>query len=72
MSANVGTIDRVLRIVVGLALIAAAVGLFGAAYQTVWGWIGLIPLATGLVGWCPLYSSFGVKTCKRAAAVKAG
>ena len=53
MTANVGTIDRVLRIVVGLALIAAALGLFGPAYQTVWGWIGLIPLATGLVSWCP-------------------
>jgi len=72
MSANVGTIDRVSRIVVGLALIAAAVGLFGAAYQTVWGWIGLIPLATGLVRWCPLYTSFGVRTCKSAGAVKAG
>ena len=39
-----------MRIVVGLALAAAAFGLFGFAYQTVWGWIGLIPLATGLVG----------------------
>jgi hypothetical protein len=72
MFVNVGTIDRVLRVVVGLALIAAAVGLFGAAYQTVWGWIGLIPLATGLVGWCPLYTALGVKTCRSATAVKAG
>ena len=71
MKQNVGTIDRVLRIVVGLALIAAAVGLFGAAYQTVWGWIGFIPLATGLVGWCPLYTVLGVKTFQSAAAVKA-
>jgi Protein of unknown function (DUF2892) len=67
MTANVGTIDRVLRIVVGLALIAAALGLFGAAYQTVWGWIGLIPLATGLVSWCPAYTILGVRTCKAAA-----
>lgn len=70
MFANVGTIDRVLRIVVGLALIAAAVGLFGAGYQTVWGWIGFIPLATGLVGWCPLYNVLGVKSCRSAAEVK--
>ena len=71
MTANVGTIDRVLRIVVGLALVAAAVGLLGPAYQTVWGWIGLIPLATGLVGWCPLYTILGIRTCKPAA-VSAG
>jgi len=68
MSANVGTIDRVLRIVVGLALIAAALGLFGSAYQTVWGWIGLIPLATALVSWCPAYTILGIRTCKPAAA----
>ena len=72
MAANVGTIDWVLRILVGLALVAAAVGLFEPAYQTVWGWIGLIPLATGLVGWCPLYTTLGIKTCKPAAAVSAG
>ncbi len=71
MFANIGTIDRVLRIVVGLALIAATVGLFGDAYQTVWGWIGLIPLATGLFSWCPLYTALGVKTCRSATAVKA-
>ena len=67
MTANVGTIDRVLRIVVGLALIAAALGLFGPAYQTVWGWIGLILLATGLVSWCPAYTILGVRTYKAAA-----
>lgn len=67
MTANAGTIDRVLRIAVGLALIAAAVGLFGSDYQTVWGSIGVIPVATGLIGWCPLYTILGVKTCKPAA-----
>lgn len=72
MNINIGTIDRVLRITIGLALIATAVGLFGPDYQTVWGWIGLIPLATGLVGWCPFYTILGVKTCKPAAAVSAG
>lgn len=68
MTANVGTIDRVLRIVVGLALIAVALGLFGQAYQTVWGWIGLLPLATGLASWCPAYTILGIRTCKPAAA----
>jgi Inner membrane protein YgaP-like, transmembrane domain len=67
MTANVGTIDRVLRIVVGLALIAMALGLFGSAYHTVWAWIGLIPLVTGLVSWCPAYTILGIRTCKPAA-----
>lgn len=67
MTANMGTIDRVLRIVAGLALVATALGLFGPAYRTEWGWIGLIPLATGLIGWCPAYSVFGFRTCKAAA-----
>lgn len=66
MSSNVGLIDRVLRIVVGLALIAVALGLFGPANQTMWGWIGVIPLATGLVSWCPAYALLGIRTCKPA------
>ena len=66
MSANVGLTDRVLRIVLGLALIAVALGLFGPAYQTAWGWIGLIPLATELVSWCPAYALLGIRTCKTA------
>ena len=68
MTANVGIIDRVLRIVVGLALIATAVGLFGPSYQTAWGWVGIVPLATGLVSWCPAYTVLGIRTCKPAAA----
>jgi hypothetical protein len=60
-------IDRALRIVVGLLLIAAALGLFGAAFQSVWAWIGVIPLATGLAGWCPLYTVLGIRTCKTTA-----
>jgi hypothetical protein len=64
MTANMGTIDRVLRIVFGLALIGAALGLFGPAYQSVWGWIGIIPLATALVSWCPLYTALGIRTRK--------
>lgn len=60
MKSNVGGIDRVLRIVVGVALIGAT----AAGYLPVWGYIGVVPLATGLIGWCPAYLPFGVKTCK--------
>ena len=60
MKANVGGIDRILRIVVGLALIAATLtGTIGA-----WGWIGVVPLATGLFRICPAYFLFGKSTCK--------
>ncbi|ENZ74989.1 MULTISPECIES: DUF2892 domain-containing protein [Ralstonia] len=65
MQVNVGTVDRVLRIVVGLVLIGlAATGRIGA-----WGWIGIVPLLTGIVRVCPAYSILGVKTC---AAPKSG
>jgi hypothetical protein len=57
---NEGTIDRVLRVIVGLALIAIVF----VGPQTPWGWVGLVPLLTGLVGTCPLYSILGVRTCK--------
>ena len=60
MKANVGSIDRALRIVVGLALIAAT--LLGAI--GLWGWIGIVPLMTGLFRFCPAYLPFGIKTCK--------
>jgi len=66
MTANVGTVDRLLRIIVGLALIGIALGLFGSAYRTVWGWIGIVPLATALVSWCPAYAVLGIGTCKSA------
>ena len=59
---NVGTIDRVLRIVVGLALIAG----FFLNPEAGWRWlylIGIVPLATGLLSTCPLYSLFGLSTC---------
>lgn len=60
MSQNVGGIDRILRIVVGLVLMALAfTGTVG-----VWGYIGVVPLATGLLGWCPPYAIFGWNTCK--------
>ena len=59
MKANVGGIDKVLRILAGLALIAWAAVLGGP----VWAWIGVVPLATGLMGWCPPYAMFGFNTC---------
>lgn len=58
---NVGKVDRVLRIIVGLILI----GLVFVGPQTAWGWIGLVPLLTGLAGRCPAYSLIGVNTCGR-------
>lgn len=62
MKANVGSIDRVLRVIVGLVLIS----LVFVGPQTPWGWIGVVPLLTALIGYCPLYSIIGVKTCKTA------
>lgn len=59
MKANVGTVDRVIRIVVGLVLIA----LVFVGPQTPWGWIGVVPLVTGLISNCPLYSLLGLSTC---------
>ncbi|WP_418789439.1 DUF2892 domain-containing protein, partial [Pediococcus acidilactici] len=57
MKANVGTIDRTLRIIVGLALIALSLtGVIG-----VWGWIGVLPLATGIFRFCPAYALLGIK-----------
>lgn len=59
MLANVGTLDRVLRVVVGLGLLS----LVFVGPQTPWGWIGLVPLITALIGYCPAYSIFGIRTC---------
>jgi hypothetical protein len=58
MKANIGGIDRVLRILVGLALIAWA--LMGGP---VWAWIGIVPLATGSISFCPIYPILGLNTC---------
>ena len=67
MSTNVGNFDRNLRIIVGLIFIAFAVPI--GFPQTGWnwiGWIGVVPLLTGLVGICPAYSLFGLSTCPMA------
>lgn len=59
MSKNEGTIDRVLRVVLGLVLLS----LVFVGPQTWWGLIGLVPLVTGLMGSCPVYSILGISTC---------
>jgi hypothetical protein len=59
MKHNAGSLDRILRIVAGLVLIGlAATGTVG-----IWGWIGVVPLATGLFGFCPAYTLLGINTC---------
>ncbi|MDQ5880163.1 MAG: hypothetical protein QG592_1500 [Pseudomonadota bacterium] len=59
MKANVGGFDKIARILAGVVLVGlAATGTVGA-----WGWIGIVPLATGLMGWCPAYNIFGMNTC---------
>lgn len=62
MTKNVGGLDKIARIAVGALLIVLALtGVVGW-----WGWIGVVPLATGLMGWCPLYPIVGLSTCPRA------
>ena len=61
MKANVGSVDKILRIVVGLGLLSLILILEGNARW--WGLIGLVPLLTGLVNFCPLYTLFGFSTC---------
>ncbi len=61
MKANVGGIDQILRIIVSIALVVAVgTGLLGA-----WAWVGVIPLATGLMRFCPLYPILGISTCSK-------
>ncbi len=59
MKTNVGSVDRIARVIIGLALIAltltGAIGL--------WGWIGVVPLATAAMGWCPAYTLLGFSSC---------
>jgi len=58
MTGNIGTLDRILRIVVGLGLIAIVF----VGPQTPWGWLGVIPLATAFIGFCPAYRLLGLRT----------
>lgn len=59
MKTNVGRADKLFRIILGVA--AIAVGIY---FKSWWGAIGVIPLATGLINWCPLYMPFGISTCR--------
>ena len=61
MSVNVGMIDRILRILVGAALIYWAY----THPNAWWGWIGVVPILTAVVGWCPAYSILGMRTCSK-------
>lgn len=60
MNKNVGQTERVIRIVAGLGLL----GLAAMGQYTPWTWLGVVPLLTGLIGWCPPYAIFGINTCK--------
>ena len=63
MTSNVGGLDRILRIAAGLALVMfALLGPADLAWKWI-GWIGIVPLATGLAGWCPAYRLFDLSTC---------
>ena len=68
MTRNIGTAERILRGLAGLGLIAFALlgGQTSYATYAVWGWLGLVPLATALVGWCPPYALLGINTCGKA------
>lgn len=59
MKANVGTVDRTIRIILGLVI--AAIGIY---FQSWWGLVAIIPLFTAFVKWCPLYLPFGLTTCR--------
>ncbi len=62
MIKNIGSLDRIVRAVVGLVLLS----LIFVGPKTLWGLIGLVPLGTSVVGFCPAYLPFGIKTCKKA------
>jgi hypothetical protein len=70
MTRNVGTADRAIRVLVGLALLSLVFALDGNLRW--WGLVGLQPLATGLLGWCPLYIPFGIDTSQQARRVERG
>lgn len=58
---NVGRLDRILRVIVGLGLIS----LVFIGPKSLWGWVGVVPLLTGLIGTCPVYTLLGIRTCAR-------
>ena len=60
MKKNIGNVERIIRIIVGLTLLSFTV----IGPKSLWGLIGILPLATGFIGWCPPYALFGISTCK--------
>ena len=61
MKSNMGKVDRIVRAALGIGLISLAF----VGPQTPWGWIGVVPLLTAFVGWCPAYLPFGISTCSK-------
>ncbi|PPD27156.1 MAG: hypothetical protein CTY20_13275 [Hyphomicrobium sp.] len=62
---NVGMLDRAARGAAGLALLAWALGVLPGVSPSLWGWTGLVPLGTALVGHCPIYAILGINTCRK-------
>jgi hypothetical protein len=63
MKKNVGSTERFIRIIAGAGILALAF----IGPQTPWGYLGVVPLLTGLIGWCPPYAILGISTCKKGA-----
>ncbi len=63
MTTNIGTVDRIVRFIIGIALIALAAGYVPGYPAQLWAWIGLVPLLTAAFGTCPVYTVLGVSTC---------
>lgn len=61
MTPNIGSLDRNIRLVIGIILVAGSI----SGYIGAWGWLGLIAIATGAFSFCPLYALLGIKTCSR-------
>lgn len=59
MKQNIGTVDRLIRVIIGLVIITA-----GLYFESWWGLVGLLPIFTALIGWCGLYKVLGISTCK--------
>ncbi len=60
MKKNIGNTERIVRVIAGVGILS----LVFLGPETKWGYLGIVPLATGLVGWCPPYQLFGISTCK--------
>lgn len=68
MKSNIGSLERTVRIVAGLAILSLAF----IGPQSPWAYLGVIPLLTGFIGWCPAYTLFGISTCKSCCSSKTG